>query len=386
MRETKTLRRILLLSVCILMYIFPVFSQEKEKKPNLFKKLLSSQKNNSKSASLIAIPALAFAPETGIEVGLVADYNFFTNKTDSLTRSSNIGFSGTATFNKQTNFKLASNVWTSNNTYHFITDLGYRNFPFKFYGIGDETLEKDKIPLGQTLFRANLEAEKRMLKNYYTGVMLKFENYNYKDNGESNSLDPDLYYGANGGKYVALGFSQAYDSRNSNTYTTSGLYAQLKYSYAPNLWESDNFTGSFLAVDLRSFFPLNKKFVLGFNSIYQSTIGKEVPFYVMSKLGNDQMMRGYYSGRYRDKGLLALQSELRYRIHPRFALASFVAGGTVYNTQIDFSRVKYSYGSGLRYFFNIEHQSSLRIDYAIGGKAPGEKRQTGFYLSVGQAF
>lgn len=386
MRKIKNLRQIALLSVCSLLYISSAFAQVKEKKLSFIQKLFSTEKNSSKAASLIALPALAFAPETGIEVGLVADYNFFINKTDSLTRSSNIGFSGTATFNKQTSFKLISNLWTSNNTSHYITDLGYKNFPFKFYGIGDETLEKDKVPLEQTLFRVNFEVERRVLKFYYSGLNLKFENYNYTDNGEPNSLDPELYYGANGGKYAAFGISQGYDSRNSNTYTTSGLYAHLKYSYAPNFWGGDHFTGSFVNLDLRAFLPLNNKLVLGFNTIYQSTIGKEVPFYVMSKLGNDQMMRGYYSGRFRDKNLIALQSELRYRIHPRFALAGFIAGGTVYNKQINLSRVKSSYGSGLRYFFNIEHESSLRIDYAIGGKFPGEKRQSGFYLSVGQAF
>ena len=153
-----------------------------------------------------------------------------------------------------------------------------------------------------------------------------------------------------------------------------------------NCGNGDHFNGSLLSIDLRSFFPLNNKLVLGFNSIYQSTIGKEVPFYLMPQLGNDEMMRGYYSGRFRDKNLLTLQSELRYRIHPRFAFAAFAAAGTAYHKEINLSRVKLSYGSGIRYFFNLEHESSIRMDYAIGNRMPGEKRQTGFYLSLGQAF
>jgi hypothetical protein len=45
-----------------------------------------------------------------------------------------------------------------------------------------------------------------------------------------------------------------------------------------------------------------------------------------------------------------------------------------------------SYGAGLRYFFSLEHNSSIRFDYAFGEQRPGEKRQSGFYLSISEAF
>ena len=80
-----------------------------------------------------------------------------------------------------------------------------------------------------------------MLKNYYVGLNVKFEDFSYKGNESNTSIDPTLYFGANGGKYVAFGISQMYDSRNSNTNTTSGLYARLKYAYAPELWEWRSF-------------------------------------------------------------------------------------------------------------------------------------------------
>src|SRR3546814_651960 len=105
-----------------------------------------------------------------------------------------------------------------------------------------------------------------------------------------------------------------------------------------------------------------------------------------SDLGNDEMMRGYYQGRYRDKNLMALQTELRYRVHPRIGLVAFASSGTVFPKQLDLSHLKFSYGGGMRYFFDLEHETSIRLDYGIGEKRLGEKRQTGFYLSLGQAF
>lgn len=388
MNIVHTLRALLLLLAFLALPKQDAFSQKKAEKPGFIQKLFSSEKDSTRSGSIMILPALAVAPETGLEFGLVGNYTFFVDKKDSIIRSSHAGIIATMTAKKQSNIKLFANLWSRNNTYHYIAELGYRDYPFNFYGIGDQTLAKNKVLLTQKFFRLNLEGEKRLLENYYAGINLKFENFSYKKTSAAigGSIDPDTFFGTNGGKYMAIGVSQVYDSRNSNTATSSGLYARLKYAYAPNVWGGDNFSGSFLSLDLRSFFPLNSKLVLGFNSIYQSTIGKDVPFYLMPQLGNDEMMRGYYSGRFRDKNLLTLQSELRYRVHPRFALATFISGGTAYHSALDLSRVKLSYGTGIRYFFNLQHETSIRLDYALGEGMPGEKRQSGFYLSLGQAF
>src|SRR5690606_25642434 len=136
----------------------------------------------------------------------------------------------------------------------------------------------------------------------------------------------------------------------------------------------------------RAFFPLLPQLTLGMNAHYTTSFGPRVPFYVYSELGGDMMMRGYYTGRYRDPNLLAAQSELRYRFHPRLGIAGFVGTGSTYHRGNQPIRFIPSYGGGLRYFFDLEHNSSVRIEYGIGEKRPGEKRQGGFYLSLSEAF
>ncbi|HLT41069.1 MAG TPA: BamA/TamA family outer membrane protein [Sphingobacteriaceae bacterium] len=361
-------------------------AQKKILKSKFVQSFISKDKDSTKTASVIALPVLAYSPETGLEYGVLGNYVFTSDKLDSLTRSSDIGIISSLTSKKQSNVKLALNYWSPKNKYHYIALINYKNFPFSFYGIGDETLAANKSLLSQKLLRLNFEGERLILKNYYGGLNAQFESYVYKSTSENEGLHLGDFYGGKGGKYIALGVSQVYDARNSNTYTTKGLYGRIKYAYAPNLWGQDNFNGSLISLDLRTFFPLNKKLTLGLNSIYKSTLGKNVPFYLMPQLGNDEMMRGYYQGRYRDKNLLTFQSELRYRIHPRIGLAAFGATGTVYHKGMDLSKLKFSFGSGIHYFFNIEHNVNIRLDYAIGEKTQGEQRQSGFYISLGQAF
>ncbi len=363
----------------------PVFAQKKILKSKFVQSLISKDKDSVKTASIIALPILAYSQETGLEYGLLGSYIFVADRSDSLIRSSNIELITSLTSKRQSNVKLALNIWSPKNKYHYVSQVSYRNFPFSFYGIGDQTLAVDKKQLTQKLFRLNVEVEKLLSKNYYAGVNLRFENFDYTSQREE-PYNLNNLYGGNGGRVLALGVSQVYDSRNSSNNTKKGFYGRLKYAYAPNFWGEENYNGSILSLDLRQFVPLSNKFTLGFNSIYQATIGKKVPFYLLPQLGNDEMMRGYYQGRFRDKKLFTVQSELRYRVHERIGIALFGSAGTVYPKNIDISRLKFSYGSGVHYFFNLEHDASIRMDYAIGERTKGEARQSGFYLSLGQAF
>src|SRR5690606_22278548 len=123
----------------------------------------------------------------------------------------------------------------------------------------------------------------------------------------------------------------------------------------------DNFTGSLIKLDFRTFKSLNPKNTIGFNLVYNTLQGKQAPFYLLPQLGNDQIMRGYYTGRYRDENLLAAQAEFRYRFIPLLGAAVFGGTGSVYPSGgFALSDLKPSYGAGLRYFFNTERGLSVR--------------------------
>ncbi len=366
----------------------PVYSQERSGfwEHPLIKRFLSSEKDSARSAGFVVLPALGYTPETGLEFGLAGVYNFYLNKVDTAIRTSNITFIGTFTTERQTNLKLESDIWTTGNQYHYISELRYRNFPFNFYGLGNETSEQHEDLILMQLARVRLEGERRLAPNYYAGLNFTFEHFSFSDRENGGIFDHTPPYGQAGGRHALFGISQLYDTRNINTYTTRGYYARLKYAYSPGFGGSSNFKGSQMDVDLRAFFPLTTQLTLGLNAHYKTSFGSRVPFYVYRELGGDMMMRGYYTGRYRDRSLLAAQSELRYRFHPRVGVAGFVGTGSTYHDGPQNSRFIPSYGGGVRYFFDLEHNSSIRLEYGVGEQRPGERRQGGFYLSLSEAF
>jgi len=335
------------------------------------------------------LPAIGFAPETGLEFGVVSLYSFYTDKQDIETRNSSITGIATFTTKKQSNFKLLTDIWSPQNKFQYLSEIRYKDFPFNFYGVGNKTLQANEDKVTQKLFKLSGEVEKLFSGRFYAGISTSFENYSYSDKesgGIFSSIDPFIF-DRDGGKVLYIGINQVLDNRNTNTYTTKGSYLKLNYSYAPDLFGGENFTGGLFKADFRNFRSFDAKTVLAIQIIYQSLKGSKTPFYLLPQLGNDQMMRGYYTGRYRDKNLLAAQAELRYRFIPKLGAVAFLGAGNVYNNRgfnlLDF---KPSRGAGLRYFFDVDRGLSIRLDYGIGEKRANEKRQKGFYVSLAEAF
>lgn len=376
---------LLLASTCIT--LAPSYAQEHKQNwtKKIIKKFLSSESDSSRSASLMVLPALGYAQETGVEYGLAGIYNFYLDKTDPTSRTSNIMLMGTLTSKQQKNIKLQTDLWTRNSDYHIISELRYRDWPFNFYGIGQDTWKADEDLVAQKFTRARIEVEKKIIPKLYLGLNANFEHYQFNDREAGGIFDQPNILGKKGGRDLALGVSALYDSRNNTTYTTSGFYSRIKYSYAPNFWGGSNFSGSQLEADLRSFQPISKPISLAIQVIYRGTFGHKLPFYSFYDLGGDMSMRGYYLGRYKDKNYATAQAELRYRFMARFGIVGFAGTGSTFSKEHAIRLVP-SFGTGLRYFFSLEHNSSVRLDYAIGEQRPGEKRQAGFYLSVSEAF
>lgn len=354
----------------------------------LIQRLLSNEKDTTRKASFMPIPVLGYAQETGFEFGLGALYSFYVDRKDTTNRSSN--FSGTASYStkKTYNVALKGDAWTKGNRYHFIGEVRFKKMPFNFYGIGNNTLKSDEDKLVQQQFKLLFDAEKSFIKSAYTGISVGFEDYEFKDQTPGGIFTYSTkLYDRSGGTVAWIGVSQSYDTRNSNNFPTKGFFGRITYQYAPDIYGGSNFTGSQIKVNLRNFWSIAPKLVLGVQGLYHTVQGDQTPFYLLPQLGNDEIMRGYYTGRYREENLLAGQTELRYRFMNRFGIVAFAGIGKVFsNGNFSLDDVKPNYGVGGRYFFDTAKGLSVRLDYGVGEKKPNEKRQSGFYISLAEAF
>lgn len=335
-----------------------------------------------------------------MEFGIVALYSYYgdRHRPNPLTRNSTASLLLTYTTNKQFKLDLRSENWTHRNDYHFKTNFRYHNFPFLFFGTGDTTRFDNRSQVGNRRYKILLEGEKRVTRHFYAGLSLQYQYDEFYADGQKGIYPNASLQDKDGGYVTFLGITGVFDNRDNQNYCTSGSFMRLNISYAPAflsrhpLWK--------LEAKASHFIPVSPKSTIGLNGLAQSLQGGVRPFYLLPEMGNDNIMRGYYTGRYRHQNYVAAQAEYRYFLDPKmrikfwfvdmkptFALAGFAGTGAVFaNRDIGLSHLKPNYGLGVRYFYDKVSRLTVRLDYGWGEKRPGEKRQGGFYLSLAEAF
>jgi hypothetical protein len=134
-------------------------------------------------------------------------------------------------------------------------------------------------------------------------------------------------------------------------------------------------------LDYRHFFHLTGDHVIAAR-FYGETQGGLVPYYHLAMLGGDELLRGYYLGRWRDKNLAAIEAEYRFPLIWRFGGVVFGGLGEIARrvTDLGSEPVRWAVGGGLRFSLNSDEHLNLRLDAGFG---PGTY---GFYFTAKEAF
>lgn len=354
----------------------------------VYNRFLGNAEDTTRKGSLLVLPALGYSPETKLTYGAQVNYAFYVDKKDKFIRPSSVYAHAVLGGNRYKYFKIDTDIWTRNNNMHYFADIKLRDFFTRFYGTGNETKEADRDNLRENKITSLIYAEKKLAANWYAGLRAGYEKYSYTDTLAGGIFEQENFSDYQKGQLIYFGLQQSHDTRNNIFSTTKGHYFTTSISFAPSVFSGNNFTGTILKADYRHFFSLRQNLVLGLNAITNNYFSqKPVPFYFMPQMGNDEMMRGYFQGRFRDENYTAAQAELRFRFIPRMSIAAFGGLGEVYGkVPFSFNKIKPNYGAGIRYFFDLEKSQSVRIDMGFGEKLPGEKRQKGVYFSLSEAF
>ncbi|MFY0255680.1 hypothetical protein ACDQ55_17185 [Chitinophaga sp. 30R24] len=350
--------------------------------------------------SFFPLPVLAYSQEKGLEIGAAMLYSFYTdNKNpDPDTRNSTLNLIPAITTQKQFKIDLRANIWTHDNLWHLKGIFRYQNYPLYFFGIGDTTHYDTRSLVDNIRYRVQLEGERRVNGHFYAGISLLYQHDTYGSGDNKGIYTTMPLIDKDGGYVTFLGIAGVYDNRDNQNYTRHGSLLRLHVAYAPAFLSRHPLVK--IEASGTHFFAISRKSTLGLNGLFNSLQGNELPFYLLPEMGNDNLMRGYYTGRYRNQNYLAGQAEYRYLIDPKmrvrawfidlkpkFALAAFAGTGTVFaNRDFRFGGFKPSYGGGIRYFYDENAKLTIRVDYAIGEKRGGEPRQKGLYLSLAEAF
>ena len=337
--------------------------------------------NDLSAPKFMNYPTLAFSPETSWEIGLSSLYIYSANR-NLKNRLSEIKAFTFYTLENQYGIWLDHALYSDENKWFFLGRARFQSFPLLYHGIGAESSSKHiaRIDGNFTYFKERFLRE--VFPNFYTGIEFDLQIMNkvsYK-NSVSNFVKPT---GGNGSTNVGLGWGIIYNNIHNVLNPRNGIFSELAFlNYRSEIGSDYNLT-TFLS-DNRFYIPIRNNNVLAFQLQGQFTTGNP-PFNLLSLMGGESLMRGYYLGRYRDKHLLAGQVEYRllpFSFSKRWGASLFFAAGEVFNSNnnFKFKNLLPTGGAGLRFLLFPEKDIYTRIDYAL------TKEGSGFYFFIGEAF
>lgn len=353
-------------------------------------------KESKHDMSMLILPIVTFSPETSLRFGVTSIGLFRHKKADPSTHLSSFRTPLSYTINGQIKIRGSFDIFSNYNDHVFRGYAEWFKFPLLFYGIGNDTSDEDEEIYTTQSYGAAFSYLKRVKGKFYAGGNVEMLNSDIIEVEEDGQLAQDgLIPGNEGGMTVGMGILARLDSRNNAYNCSYGFYLQAGFTFVEENLGSD-FDFNRLNLDFRYYQSVVQgRHILAFQVVTEHIWG-DPSFETMVLLGGDEIMRGHFKGRFRDKSLWAMQTEYRLPIgrshwidnrekvplKERFGLVAFLGVGAVAPSTSDFriDNTKKSIGLGIRFLALPKERINVRVDFGFGTSTPG------IYFNIREAF
>lgn len=342
---------------------------------SLHAQIAPDEAEEPKPRTFFVLPTLTYSTDTGIGGGLTVFKAYHTDRS----RASSIQTGVLYTEKKQVVSSFTLDHQLANPRNRLFLSVRYIKFPTNFYGVGNETPNDNPESYTPEYVRALAFFERNLVWNIrlQTGgylrkqALVKRESGGLLDTGAANHSRGRL----DAGPVVSL----LRDTRdNTHSTRTGGMYLARYWGFP---WQDRGRSFNSVTLEARQFFNPLSSVVFAFQAMLEDS-GGDVPFYLLSRLGGEELLRGYEYERFRDRSMALLQHEIRFPLLGSIGGALFIAAGRVAPNAEDLLSGNYhvGYGAGIRHRFNPNDTMLMRFDYAKGEDADG------WYVSFGEAF
>jgi len=328
-------------------------------------------------SGIYPLPIMFYTPETGIAGGAAVLYIY----RDSLSpRASGLTADIIYTQNRQFVAEISGDQYFEQGRYRLATDLLFQRYPNKFFGVGNSTPENGEETYTPQTFLLKAVLSRNFSSHINIGPIVRYESVSMRQTLSGGVLASGLLPGSRGGISVGLGIVANWDSRDNTFAAQSGSFYQLTAVFYRSAFGSD-YSYDDIQIDTRNFFATFSDHVVAVQGFCEFIHGS-APFQSYAKFGGQNLVRGYFDGRYRDKNAVALQAEYRIPVWWRIGIVGFAGAAQVADrvSRLAVDRFWLAGGIGLRFAWNPEERINLRLDYGAG------KNSSGMYVTISEAF
>ena len=324
-------------------------------------------------------PYFFYSPETEFALGGAMIFTMHLSP-DPDVKASNAILSGYSSVKGSYDIFFNPEFFLGHDRYYLGISADYYRFVDKFWGIGNNTPESDSAGYIRRLIWVNVEFDVRVAGPLKIGLNFDLNATKIEDKQTNPFLLSGSVTGSDGGTSTGFGGVLFADTRNSAFWPTKGGFYKLTFLSTAQ-WLGSEFKFSRWILDLRQYVTLAPPLILAMQA-YGTALTGDPPFYLVPALGGDNIMRGYYEGRYRDKFYGAVQGELRLKLSRRWGVVGWAGIGDVSGNVSSFllKGAKPSYGIGIRFALDPEQMVNVRADIARG------RDTKGMYFNAKEAF
>jgi len=326
---------------------------------------------------LVVAPIPGRSPQMGWTLTLGGGYFLQSRNEDSDTAPSLIGGFAMIAENGSYAYGAGANLHLLDDKLRVKAGAGYLDIRYAYYGRGNDNNLGIGIDILQEAPMYFATASWRVWGKLYVGLGYLGGDVDTRLRvtlPQSPFLDPSLKLDI--GAYV---IPIEFDSRDHEQFPREGWLINGRAMIYRDSAGSDFETETF-KLSANYYRPMGEQNVLALRAYMRAT-NDGAPFFVLSTFGGSTDLRGYPSGRYRDRMMYALQAEYRWQFSDRWIFTGFAGFGEVAANISDFGdNFLPAAGIGGRFVLSKKHRVGLSADIAVGDDG------TEFYFGVGEAF
>ena len=332
-----------------------------------------------KKASFVAMPIPLANPAIGNGLGVAALAIY---QPGGSARPWTSGVGGLYTDTKSWGVAAFQKAYLGGDKYRITAGVGTGVFNVDFFGIGSNAGSQGRsISLEQKSVGGLAEVLMRVQDHIHVGLRYKYIKMDTTVDTPGTFLpDFELPEIELESQVSQLGLAGEFDSRDSEYNPRNGVYANAQWMYASDALGSD-FEYPRITAAVNGYHEVNDKTVLAWRgSLCRS--GDGAPFYDLCNYGQNNDLRGYSSGQYRDHAMFAVQAEVRRNIYKRLGGVAFVGVGEVASefSKINTKDLLPAAGVGVRFEASTKYKVNVSVDYAVGDGT------SALYFYIGEAF
>lgn len=353
------------------------------KKGNLFERIVdyfgeTNKEHKDKAFDVSFIGGPHYSNEKKFGIGLLAAGIYSAHRGDTLTPPSNISLYADVSTSGFYSVGLRGTTRFKEDRLRVNVQAYFQSMPDKFWGIGygEDSDDGNETSYKRLMSECKVDALVRIVPGLYLGPLMELSYI-------KGSTDHDemlyLWHGEEMRTFsYAIGAKVSLDTRDNLTAPTRGVNVSLVQRYYGK-WMANTYPFSSTELTASLYVPAWRDCTLAMQYHTLLTYG-DTPWGMLASMGGSYTMRGYYEGRYRDKGEMDCTLELRQRVYRRVGVVAWGGVGSVFPrlSRMELKHLLPNYGIGFRWEF--KKNVNVRLDMGFG------KGERGFVFNINEAF